>query len=195
MSETVAAIHPVEFWTDYTPGTNGLVVAVDWVRWVKKGVTNGATTEDKVARVRRHDVAIWAVLGRFYDAWKEGQVAPITGTPLDAAPFMTREIVKVLAGVHIRSVEDLANGEDASLAKLNIPGIRGLRDKARAYLDSQANLAGVVEELAALREEVVRAKAEAAEATRTADAMAEVAGKPRRGRPPNVAAQPALEEA
>ncbi len=187
MSET-AAIHPVEFWTDYTTTPAGDVVPVDWVRWVKKGVSNGATTEDKVERVRKHDPIVWGVIGRFYDAWKEGQGAPVVGTPLDALPFMSREVVKVLAQVHIRSAEDLVNGEDAALARLNIAGIRGLRDKARAYLDAAANTAGVAAELAALREEVKRLAAERDEASQTADALALAAGRPRRGRPPNVAA-------
>lgn len=190
-TQNIAAIHPVEFWTDYTPSANG-PEPHDWVRWVKKGVTNGATTEDKVARVQKHDVAIWDVLRPHYEAWKRGQSAPVDGIPLDAAPFMTREMVKVLAGVHIRSVEDLANAEDASLSKLNIPGIRAIRAKAQAYLDAQANVAGVTEELAALREMVARLQGERDEAVQTSDAMAAVAGRPRRGRPPSVAAEPEM---
>jgi hypothetical protein len=191
MSETtnIAAVHPVEFWTDYQPGPDGQQTAHDWVRWIKKGVSNGATTEDKVARVKKHDPAVWDVLGRHYDAWKRGQDAPVDGTPLDAAPFMSREMVKVLGQYHIRSVEDLANAEDAGLAKLNVPGIRATRDKARAYLDAQANVAGVAAELAAMRERMAALEAERDEAVQTADTMAAAAGRPRRGRPPSVSAE------
>jgi hypothetical protein len=190
-TQNIAAIHPVEFWTEYVPDAAG-PVPVDWVRWVKKGVSNGATTEDKVARVQKHDAAIWAVLEPHYAAWKRGQDAPVDGIPLDAAPFATRDLVKVLASVHIRSVEDLANAEDAALSKLNIPGIRGTREKARAFLDAQANVAGVASELAALREMVARLQSERDEAMQTSDAMAAVAGRPRRGRPPSVAAEPEM---
>lgn len=186
MSET-AAIHPLEFWTDYEPAPDGGHVPKDWVRWVKKGVSNGATTEDKVARVEKHDPAVWAVVGPAYAAWKRGQDAPVSGTPLDAAPFMTREMVKVLGQYHIRSIEDLANAEDAGLAKLNVPGIRGTRDKARAFLDAQRNVSGVAAEVAALREQIAQMQAERDEALQTADTMAAAAGKPRRGRPPNMA--------
>jgi hypothetical protein len=192
-TQNIAAIHPVEFWTEYAPDAAG-PVPVDWVRWVKKGVSNGATTEDKVARVQKHDVAIWEVLRPHYEAWKRGQDAPVSGIPLDAAPFATREMVKVLASVHIRSVEDLANAEDAALSKLNIPGIRATREKARAYLDAHANVAGVTEELAALREMVARLQGERDEAMQTSDAMAAVAGRPRRGRPPSVSADAAMAE-
>ena len=186
MSET-AAIHPIEFWTDYQPGPSGDMAPADWVRWVKKGVSNGATTEDKIARVQKHDPAVWAVVEAHYNAWKRGQDAPVNGIPLDAAPFMTREMVKVLAQYHIRSIEDLANAEDAGLGKLNIPGIRATRDKARAFLDAQRNVAGVAGELAALREMVAQMQAERDEALQTADTMAMAAGKPRRGRPPTSA--------
>jgi len=185
-SRETAAIHPLEFWTDYQPNASGGVDAHDWAMWVKKGVTNGATTSDKIARIRKSEPIIWAVLERHYKAWKEGQAAPVVGTPLDAMPFMPREAVKVLAGVHVRSVEDFVNAEDAALSRLNVPGIRGLRDKSRAFLDAQANTAGVAAELAALREQVELLTTANAQVTATADAMAELAGK-RRGRPPNIA--------
>lgn len=188
-SRETAAIHPIEFWTDYTPNATGGVDPSDWVRWVKKGAGNGSTTAEKISRVQKHDPMVWSVVERFYTAWKQGQDAPVTGTPLDALPFMTREMVKVLASVHIRSAEDLANGEDAAMVKLNIPGIRAIREKARAYLDAQANVSGVAAELAALREQVAMLTAERAEAVQTADTMAELAGRPRRGRPPNAATQ------
>ncbi len=189
-SRETVAIHPLEFWTDYQPNAAGGVDGHDWVTWVKKGVTNGATTSDKIARVRKHDPAIWAVLERHYAAWKDGQSAPATGTPLDAMPSMTREVVKVLASVHVRSVEDFVAAEDAALSRLNVPGIRAMREKARAFLDAQANTAGVAAELAALREQVAMLTEANAQAVQAADALAEAAGRPRRGRPPNVAQLP-----
>ena len=108
----VAAIHPIKFWTDYQPGPNGTRVEADWVRWVKKGTTNQSTTEDKVVRVQK-DAAVWAALGRHYEAWKAGQAAPVNGTPLDAVPFMTAELAEELRRVHVLTIEDLAAAEDA----------------------------------------------------------------------------------
>ena len=187
----VAAIHPIEFRTEYQPvmkpGPGGKMIETgqvepaDWVTWVKKGDAHGATTSEKISRVKR-DEPIWQAVRPFYEAWKAGQQAEMIGTPLDAAAFVTKEMVRALAAVHIRSVEDLANAEDAALAKLNIPGIRNTRAKAKAFLENQANSAGVSAELAALREMVEQLQADKAEAERARDAMAAEAGRRRRTR-------------
>lgn len=180
-----AAVHPIDFWTDYSPAADGQIHPIDWVRWVKKGAS-GATTEDKVSRVQKHDPAIWAVVQPFYEHWKKGQDAPVDGTPIDAAPFITAGLAKTLKGMHIFSVEDFAAVEDSTLGRMNVPGVRALREKAKAFLDAQHNVSGVASELAALREQVALLMAEKAEIEQTADALAAEAGKPRRGRPPKV---------
>lgn len=174
----VAAIHPLKFWTEYEGDD---LQPRDWVLWVKKGDAHGSTTAEKIARVRK-DPALWASVEPYFDAWKKGQDAPVNGIPLDAAPFATRQIVEVLARVHIRSVEDLACAEDAALAKLNIPGIRAMQQKARAFLDAQQNLSGVASELAALRAMVEQQKAELAEVAEARDALASETGRRKRTR-------------
>jgi hypothetical protein len=187
----VAAIHPLRFWTAYEepPGGRGERIAADWVEWVKKGDQHRSTTSEKVRRVKK-DAPVWAVVKPYYEAWKSNQAAPIIGTPLDAAPFATREMAEELSRLHIRSVEDLANAEDSALAKTGIPGIRQLQAKARAYLDVQANQAGVMSELVALRERLATLEAEKADAVRAADTLAVEAGRRRRSRE-EVMAQPA----
>jgi hypothetical protein len=99
-------------------------------------------------------------------------------------------MVRVLAQVEIRSVEDLANAEEAALNKLPIPGIIGMRAKAKALLDTRANLAPVSEELAALRQKVEALEKERNEALELADAMAQEADKKRSRKPEGVAAAP-----
>jgi len=180
---------PIEFWTEYT-GEGADLKASDWVRWVKKGDSMRSTVAEKVSRLKKGMVGeeIWAVIKPYYERWKEGQDAPVLGMPLDAAPFATKEMVRVLAQVEIRSVEDLANAEEAALNKLPIPGIIGMRAKAKALLDTRANLAPVSQELAELREQVQAMRKERDDALRLSDEMAKDAGKLRSRKPEGVAA-------
>ena len=134
-----AAIVPLRFWTDYEPDGAGGFREVEFVQWTRKG-SNGATTEDKVARVKR-DTLKWPVLERFYEHWKKGQDAPVDGTPLEAWPGITREQIAVLKSVHLGSIEDFASASDGVLDKLNIPAIRGLQQKAKAFLANRSSAA------------------------------------------------------
>jgi hypothetical protein len=180
---------PIEFWTEYT-GEGADLKAADWVRWVKKGDSMRPTVAEKVTRLKKGMLGeeIWAVIKPYYDRWKEGQDAPIIGMPLEAAPFATKEMVRVLGQVEIRSVEDLANAEEAALNKLPIPGILGMRAKAKALLDARANLAPVSQELAELREQVQAMRKERDDALRLSDEMAKDAGKLRSRKPEGVSA-------
>lgn len=188
-SREPVAIMPIEFWTEYT-GEGADLKAADWVRWVKKGDSMRPTVAEKVTRLKKGMLGeeIWAVIKPYYDRWKEGQDAPIIGMPLEAAPFATKEMVRVLGQVEIRSVEDLANAEEAALNKLPIPGILGMRAKAKALLDARANLAPVSQELAALREQVQALQKERDDALRLSDEMAKDAGKLRSRKPEGVSA-------
>lgn len=188
-SREPVAIMPIEFWTEYT-GEGADLKAADWVRWVKKGDSMRPTVAEKVTRLKKGMLGeeIWAVIKPYYDRWKEGQDAPIIGMPLEAAPFATKEMVRVLGQVEIRSVEDLANAEEAALNKLPIPGILGMRAKAKALLDARANLAPVSEELAALRQQVQDLQKARDEALELADEMAKEADRKRGRKPDGVAA-------
>jgi len=174
----VAAIHPLRFWVEYE---GDAATPADWVEWVKKGDQFAATTGEKVSRAKR-DKPVWDALQPYYEAWQRGQAAPINGMPLDAAPFMTKPLIEVLARVHIRSVEDLAAAEDAALAKLNIPGMRATQAKAKAFLDAQKNLSGVASELATLRAMVEQQRAEMVEMAQSRDTLAAESGRRRRTR-------------
>lgn len=177
----VAAIHPLRFWTDYVDAADGSMTPSEWVEWVKKGDAYGATTAEKITRLKKMGV-IWDTIQPHYDAWKRGQDATTNGTPLDAVPFVTREMAAALARVHLRSVEDLASAEDAALVKLGIPNIRTIQQKARAFLDAQQMQAGVSGELAALRALVEQLQADKAEAQQATETMARETGRRRRTR-------------
>lgn len=176
----VAAIHPIQFWHEI--GEDG--TTSEWVKWVKKGSResfNPGTTSEKIARLQR-DPVLWDAIRPYYEAWKRNEEAPVNGTPLDAAPFVTKELCAVLRRAHILSIEDLASAEDAALMRFNIPGLRAVQQKARAFLDAQQNLAGVTSELAQLRQMVEQLRAEKDEAVKAADQMASETGRRRRTR-------------
>lgn len=183
-----AAIHPIRFWVEYTEAAGSLTPA-DWCEWVKKGDAHGATTAEKIVRAQRIP-GVWDALRPHYEAWKRGQDVVTDGTPLDAVAFVTREMCQALARVHIRSVEDLAQAEDAALTKLGVPGMRAIQAKARAFLEAQQNTAGVAAALAQRDEQLAAQAAELDELRRTVEELAAASGKRRRSRD-EVMAQPA----
>lgn len=143
-------IVPLEFWTDHVrvDGSDELK-AVDWARWARVG-SNGATTEDKVERVQKHNPVIWQALQRPYEAWKKGQDAPIDGTPLEAWPGVTRGQVSHFKLLNIRTVEELAQSNDATMDRIGL-GSRKLVQQARDFV---ANKASGVSALAAQKAEL-----------------------------------------
>lgn len=173
-----AHIFPLKFWTEYEDGEGEELRPVDWVQWVKKGAQNGATTEDKVARVQK-DPGKWDVLDPYYKAWKSKTDAPINGYPLDAWPGASKEQIRVLQERHVLSVEDLVNSSDADLTKLGLPGIRMLQSKARAFLEARVSTAPIAAEVAQLRQE----NAEIREELEAAMALLKEASV-KKGRPP-----------
>ena len=121
--------------------------------WLKKGQQNPSTIECKVVRMPKFYALEWQVLEPHYKRWKEGQTAPIDGTPLAAWPGATPQLVKALEPFNIRSLEDLTRMEDASVSRIAIPGLRGKIQHAKAFLEAQATTSGVSAEVAKLREE------------------------------------------
>lgn len=151
-------IVPEEFWTEYEPQADGSMKSVEWVRWIKKGMQTPATCVEKISRISKPNksgqiVPEWIVLKPYYDNWKAGQAAPVNGTPLEAWPGATPSLVKALNTVNIRSVEDFAEMEDASIQRISIPGLRGKQTQAKSYLEALKSTAGVSAEIVKLRDE------------------------------------------
>lgn len=143
-----------EFWVDYEPQPDGSQKAVEWVRWVKKGMTNPYSKNEKIARyLKNPQHPEWTVIEPHYKAWKAGQSAPIAGTPLAAWPGATPWLVKALTPCNIRSIEDLAEMEDSAIQRLAIPGLREKQRQARTYLEAQKTTAKVSGEIGKLRDE------------------------------------------
>lgn len=177
-------IVPIKIWTDHEP-VNGTseYQAVEYVEWAKKG-TNGATTVDKIARVKKTP-NIWGVIEPYYEAWKKGQEDPVDGTPLSAWPGVTRGQVDQLKSLHIRTVQDVAALTDSDLERVGM-GARRLRDLARAFVkaaDQDADISAALAERDAQIEEMQRQIAE------LQDANAQLAkNRQKRAKPADAAA-------
>lgn len=87
---------------------------------------------------------------KLFDAWKEGQEPPVSGTPLAMVPCFTPAEVKMLQAAGCRSAEDVAAFPDGSLGRIGMGGV-GLKKKALAFIEAQGSTGRVAEQLAALR--------------------------------------------
>jgi len=85
-----------------------------------------------------------------YEAWKEGRELPLNGTAILTWPVASPSQVKQLLDAKLRTVEDLAQANEETLAMLGM-GARALKDKAVSWLQSAGTTGKVAEELAALR--------------------------------------------
>lgn len=184
-------IAPEEFWEEHVPQPDGSYKTTEWVRWVKKGMQTPATTVEKVSRLSKNpENLIWQVLKPYYDNWKSGKSEPVTGTSLEAWPGATPSLVKALNSVNIRSVEDLAEMEDSSIARIALPGLRDKKRQAQAFIEAQKTTAVVSGEIASLRDKLESRDREIAELRSLIEQHA-IKRKP--GRPPK--AKPETSEA
>ncbi len=179
----------IEFRVEYDPQPDGSYKESEWVKWAKKGVSNPATTDENIARLKKFpDNPIWQVIKPAYERWKAGQDSPIDGTSLAAWPGATKELVKALAPANIRSVEDLAQMEDSAISKLAIHNLRQLQKNARAFLEAQKSTAQVSGEVVKLRSENEALKARVDELMQAVNSLVDKDDEPkRRGRPPKAA--------
>lgn len=83
-------------------------------------------------------------------AWKEGRELPLSGTAILTWPVASPTQVKQLLDAKVRTVEDLAQANEETLAMLGMGG-RALKDKAVSWLQSAGSTGKTTEELTALR--------------------------------------------
>jgi hypothetical protein len=195
-AKQIPAIVPLEFVVEYEEKRNakgdvipGEYNPVEKVRWAKKGVQNGAETVEKVARLQKHDKLLWGVLEPYYAAWKRNEEAPVNGVPVDALPFISKQLAKVLKSAHILSAEDFVATPESLLHKLGIPGILGFKAKCQTFLEAKRNEAVIVEQMSRKDEQINTMAAQIEELTRTVAALA--AGKRQREKPGDIAKEAA----
>ena len=85
-----------------------------------------------------------------YSAWKEGREIPADGTSVRNWPVASPSQVKQLLDAKIRTVEDLAIANEASIAMLGMGG-RNLKEKAVSWLNSASGNGKITEEMASLK--------------------------------------------
>lgn len=197
LDEQKPAIIVLEIWKDHEPAKDekgNLVLdnwaEVEWVRWAKKG-TNGAETVDKISRVRNANQVVWSVVEPVYERWKQGQEDPVEGTPLDVWPAMTKGMIDALRMINIRSIEDLAETNDAGLENIGM-GARVLRDKARHYLKAREG-EGALAEALSQRDNTIEDLRRRLDELEAANASLTAKRKP--GRPPKDVAQGIADDA
>lgn len=155
----IPAIVPVKFWTEYEPDLSdpGNHVAVDWVEWVKVGDRSQSSTQERISRLMprkdkrtgRETAAIeWAALGPRYEHWKKNQEITVTGTPLEAWPAATPNLVEALRKINVRSVEDFATAPRDSLKGLPFPDLPRMQKTAIAFLEAAGDRSKIAAELA-----------------------------------------------
>ena len=181
-----AAIVPLAFWTDHRD-IDGEMREFHMVRWVKKGQP-GAETEQRVDRAKRNQI-IWSTLKPYYEHWLGGLAEPVTGTPLDVWPAVTKGQVDRLRSLHLRSIEDVAAADEDTMRRIGM-GARELKRKAEAWVANKDSnkTAG---EIAKLEEENELLRGRMAELEEQIQLLAADKGvdpaPKRRGRPPKAA--------
>lgn len=172
---------PMNFHVDYRPipGKPGEFKEIHVVDLVKKG-SNGESTPWRIKDLQENDI-LWHAMKPYYERWLEGQEDPAEGTPIDCLPFVPPGIVQHLRSLHIRSAEDLAGVTDGDLERIGM-GSRGMREKARVYLDAKSGGA-VAEANTELRAENERMSKELEELKAQVNALAAVQGEPVKRKP------------
>lgn len=181
-------ISVLDFKTEYLPGKD----PVDMVLLAPKGEGHLKTqtwrrvhklippkdVDDRVKESATYQdmAAKWSVIGPAYEAWKNGNELPETGTPLAAWSGVTGDMAKALQAMGIKTVEDVRDMGDGAVSKLAFPNARKLPELAGKFLEGK-DLAARDAENADLRERLATMEEMLKEA---------MADKPKRGRPRKV---------
>lgn len=137
--DEVANVFPEEFYHRHLPidGKPNELQPIEMVMLAKKGghITIGQRTPMRISQAKK-DAAIWRAIERYYDAWKANVDAPIDGTALASWGGVTREEIKRLQQLQVRSVEDVARMNDADIERYGMGGV-GLRQRAKAFVEAK----------------------------------------------------------
>lgn len=78
----------------------------------------------------------WALIEPAYKAWKAGHEIPVDGTPLAAWPGLNQAQAQEFRKLGIKSVEHIAEMNDALMMRIQLPGVRDIIAQAKAFLES-----------------------------------------------------------
>jgi uncharacterized protein YqcC (DUF446 family) len=171
-SQRAANVVAQEFWKDYVSAPGGQMREVHMVRWSRRGDLHYHASVDNVARLMKpigdedggaNISPLWAALKPAYEAWVAGQEPPVNGTALDAWPALNKRQAKAFIAAGYTSVEDIAAMPEGDIQKVQLPGVRNLREMARAYVANKSGSAHVEEAMAKQAAEMEALKAQLAE--------------------------------
>lgn len=87
-----------------------------------------------------------------FKKWKNGQELPINGTSIKTMTVLSPSQVKMLIGLNILTIEDLAACNDEGKRRIGM-GAQDLINKAKAWLASSNDTGVVVQEISELKKE------------------------------------------
>lgn len=173
--ELAASLRIVKFETRYPlknpENPNEGYKEVDYVITTSVGNAKYIEVPQRIADIKRRTDGTWEIIKPYYEAWKDGQELPADGTPLAAWHGVRPEMVEVLRAHRIRTVEELAVLPDSSIDQIKLPGLRNVRDAAKAW-EQTADKRAVAADLAAKDAEIDALKQQ------MADLMAMLKGDP-----------------
>lgn len=127
----------------------------------------------------------WNFIKPRYEAWKNGQELPETGTPLSAWNGLTPEQADVFKSKGLKTVEQVAGMTDGMIAQFPFPNMRATVMQAKRFIESAdqvkvaASLAQKDDEIELLKEQMK----ELAEMVAASKVVAEEPAKRGPGRP------------
>lgn len=141
-----------KFWTEYKQDKKNpdKMIAIDMVAYGPIGQLDRTINIEKVSRLSKimplqgneQNPAVamaharWDSIRPRYEAWKTGNELPMQGTPLAAWNGVTPEQADILKASNIRTVEEVAELNDATRARIPLPGLQELIGSAKRYVAS-----------------------------------------------------------
>ena len=165
IKQETADVRPIRFYQKFLDDGNGGFKAQDWVDYACRGQAKFTVTPARIKDVERATDGIWECLKGPYESWKQGNEAPLIGTPLAAWSGVSPELAAVLKTRDILTVEDIVKMTDTQIEKSGVPGMRIIRDQARAWEASkdsrktEAALTSLADENAALKAQMEEMRA------------------------------------
>lgn len=191
----VVAARPMRFFNEYrTDKATGETKVIEWVVWTKPGSAGRDETEQRVKDII--GTAKWKIFQPAYEAWKEGSEIPLEGTPLAAWAGLTPEQAECVRRAGVKTVEELADANERTIAAIRMPNARRYKDDAKRFIDSKDQFiaAGKIEEMEKNNEAMASELEELRAQMREMNNSPKDDTSPRpRGRPPK--AKPDEEEA
>lgn len=159
------------------PGSKDQVerIATEWIESIKRKMLEGSADAYPEEWVR----AIQAK----YDAWKQGQEAPLNGTSVKEWPVLSPSQAENFIAMHILTIEDVAAMTEEAMGHFGMGG-RGFREKAREWLQGKEIAQSAIKENEELKIQLKEMAERLNALEMPKEALSEDAPK-KRGRPKN----------